>query len=52
MRTNGRVKLTDNHKYEVDECIIKIVKSDRNKIKGVVNKKGIERVYDLFNMDD
>ena len=52
MRTHGRVKLTDNHQYAIDECTIKIVTTDRTQITGVVNKKGLERVSDLFTMDD
>ena len=46
------VKLTDNHQYVIDECVVIIVTIDRTQIKGVVNKKGLERVSDLFTMDD
>ena len=46
------VKLTDNNQYVVDECTVKIVTIDRTQIKGVVNKKGLERTSDLFTIDD
>ena len=52
MKTHGKVKLTDNNQYAVDECTIKIVTTDRTQITGVVNKKGLERVSDLFTIDD
>ena len=44
------VKLTDDHQYVVDECTVKIVTIDRTQIKGVVNKKGLERVSDPFSL--
>ncbi len=45
------VTLTDDQQYVIDETTVKIVIADGTQIKGLVNKKGLERASDLFTKD-